>query len=413
MKQVLIIDAPDLLRDFIRDKLVSEQIEVHEATGRRDAFSKLVSELPDLVIIDVPESTLELIDFLKKKQENPNAKTIPAIILGPIVPKERLAILASLGVVKYFNKPIRFDVFFESVGRILRITFLIDTTPCILEVHLNNNIIFIEIARGLNREKISLLRFKIAEIIDANALVNPKAVVMMTDFELSFIDGANLELLFDNLIADTRLAKKNIKILSLNTFTKQLIGGHPQYKGIDVVSSLSDVLASLVGEDADDNADLVTNKILSASEDANLGSVEMRFQSESGSGKSEAKVFENVRVAVVDDETPVLQMLTDAFKNVNAKVNQYADGQTFLAACSSIFFDLVILDIMMPGVNGFEVLKSLAQKKYAGSVLVYSKVTQREAVLQAMQLGAKGYMVKPQTPEAIIKKSIETLNSRT
>ena len=410
MKQVLIIDVRDFLRDFIKDKLGSEQITVHEVTGRHDAFLKLISVLPDLVIIDVVEDTLELVDFLKKKHESPNAKIIPVIILGPIISKEQLAVLAQLGVVRYFNKPIRFDIFFESVGKILKTIFFIDTTPCILNVHINNDIIFIEIARGLNREKISLLKLKIAEIITANSIDTPKAVVMMTDIELSFIDGADLELLFDNIIADARLQKRNIKVLSHNEFIRQFITGHLQYSEIEVAASISDVLVSLVGGGAADDTELVIDKILSASEGADLGSVEMRFESETGS--TAEKTLEAVKVAVVDDEAPVREMLAEAFTKAKAAVSQYADGQAFLGAAATTVFDLVILDIVMPRLNGIEVLKNLLQSKYSAKVLIYSKITQREAVMQTMKLGAKGYMVKPQTPETIIKKAVQTLSSR-
>jgi DNA-binding response OmpR family regulator len=410
MKQVLIIDARDFLRDFIKDKLISGQVTVHEVTGWRDAVSKLVSILPDLVIVDVVEDTLELTDFLKKKHINPNAKMIPVIILGPVIAKEQLAVLAQLGVVRYFNKPIRFDIFFESVGKILKTLFFIDTTPCIFNVHINNDIIFIEIARGLNREKISLLRLKISEIITANSIENPKAVVMMTDIKLSFIDGANLELLFDNLITDQRLQKRNIKVLAHSEFVRQFIMGHPQYSEIEIASDISNVLVSLVGGGAADDVDLVINKILSASEGADLGSVEMRFESESGN--AEEKTLETFKVAVVDDEAPVREMLSKALTNAKAAVSQYADGQAFLGAAATTLFDLVILDIVMPRLNGIEVLKNLLLRKYKGKVLIYSKITQREAVMQTMKLGAKGYMVKPQTSETIIKKAIQILENR-
>ena len=410
MKQVLIIDARDFLRDFIKDKLVSGQITVHEVTGWRDAFSKLVSILPDLIIVDVGEDTVELEDFLKKKHENPNAKMIPAIILGPVISKDQLAMLAQWSVIRYFNKPIRFDIFFESVGKILKTIFFIDTTPCILNVHINNDIIFIELARGLNREKISLLRLKISEIITANSIDNPKAVIMMTGIELSFIDGSNLELLFDNVIADQRLQKSNIKILSHNEFVRQFIMGHSQYSEIEVVGSITDVIGALVGGGAADDTDLVIDKILSASEGADLGSVEMRFGSETGS--TDTQILEAVKVAVVDDEAPVREMLVKAFTKAKAAVSQYTDGQVFLAAAATTLFDLVILDIVMPRLNGIEVLKNLSQRKYQGKVLIYSKITQREAVMQTMKLGAKGYMVKPQTPETIIKKAAQTLASR-
>ena len=51
MKKVLIIDAPPLFREFLKEKLTIEKIDVDIAHGNRDAFTKLVSTLPDLVVV--------------------------------------------------------------------------------------------------------------------------------------------------------------------------------------------------------------------------------------------------------------------------------------------------------------------------------------------------------------------------
>ena len=207
MKKVLIIDAPPLFREFLKEKLHAEKIDVDIAQGNRDAFTKLLSSLPDLVIVNSPDNFDDLLDFLDKKRADPNASKIPTILTGPVLEVEQLRLLPKYNVIKYFNKPVKFDIFFESIGRLLRTNFPLDTTPCILELHLNDNIIFVEIAQGLNRDKLALLKYRISEMIDDNHLNSPKLVLMMTDLSLSFVDGANLEFLLDNIIADSRLQK--------------------------------------------------------------------------------------------------------------------------------------------------------------------------------------------------------------
>jgi DNA-binding NarL/FixJ family response regulator len=398
MKRVLVIDAHGIFKDFIRNKLVADKIEVQEVYGRREAFSKLASELPDLIIIDTHETTLELIDFLRIKQENPNAKKIPVIVLGIEISTDKLRPLAQLNVVKYFSRPIKFDLLLDVLHKILQTDFLLDTTPCAIDIHLNNDIIFIEIADGLNYDKIVLLRFKITEIIDANGLIAPKIAVTLAGFEFSFIDGYNLELLFDSLIADKRVAKGSIKIISPDPFIRQLVAGHPQYNGIEAVPQLSDAFPFLAGDAAG------AEGILSASENANAGSVEMRFRTEISAGEESPLV--NAKVAVVDDEPQAVQSIAEAFQNAGAVVSRYTDGQTFLD--SNTEFDVVILDVVMPRVTGLDVLKALLTRRCSSNVLVYSKLTRRDVVLQVMTLGAKGYMVKPQEPDAVLQKAIET-----
>ncbi len=414
MKQVLIIDAPPLFREFLKEKLSHEKVNVEIAHIKRDAFTKLVSSLPDLLIIDLSVSIREIIDFLAKKNEDPNASRIPVFMTGPIITQDQIALLSQFNVVKYFNKPIKFDVFFESIGRVLKTGFSIDTTPCILEIHLNNSIIFIEIAQGLNREKISLLKYRISEIIEQNNIAIPKIILMMTDLSLSFVDGANLEFLLDNVIADTRIQKKNIKILSLDSFTKELVKGHNQYDGIEVVTNLSNVLPALIDDTESSNiADLITEKVLTPTEDISPATVEMKFYSDSGVlDSSDKKINDNPHIAIVDDDQVTRTILQNTFKQLNAEISLFDSGSEFLMATNKHIFDLIILDIYMPGFSGFDILKTLHSKQYKSPIIVYSNATNKESVVQALSLGAKSYLVKPLKPEALLQKAIEVLHSR-
>ena len=414
MKQVLIIDAPPLFREFLKEKLSHEKVNVEIAHIKRDAFTKLVSSLPDLLIIDLSVSIREIIDFLTKKNEDPNASRIPVFMTGPIIAQDQISLLSQFNVVKYFNKPIKFDVFFESIGKVLKTGFSIDTTPCILEIHLNNNIIFIEIAQGLNREKISLLKYRISEIIEQNNITIPKIILMMTDLSLSFVDGANLEFLLDNVIADTRIQKKNIKILSLDSFTKELVRGHSQYDGIEVVTNLSNILPALIDNTESSNiADLITEKVLTPTEDISPATVEMKFYSDSGVlDSSDKKINDNPHIAIVDDDQVTRTILQNTFKQINAEISLFDSGSEFLMATNKHIFDLIILDIYMPGLSGFDILKTLHSKQYKTPIIIYSNATSKESVVQALSLGAKSYLVKPLKPEALLQKAIEVLHSR-
>ena len=73
-KQVLIINAAPMFREFVKEKLSSENVSVEIADGRLDAFSKMVRVIPDLIIIDVEESFEEVMDLLERKMSDPNAK---------------------------------------------------------------------------------------------------------------------------------------------------------------------------------------------------------------------------------------------------------------------------------------------------------------------------------------------------
>ncbi|MBP5792087.1 MAG: response regulator, partial [Spirochaetaceae bacterium] len=64
---------------------------------------------------------------------------------------------------------------------------------------------------------------------------------------------------------------------------------------------------------------------------------------------------------------------------------------------------------LMPGLNGFDILTALRDLEYPPVVIVYSSMSNRESVIQALSLGAKSYLIKPLKPEADVQKAQELL----
>lgn len=411
MKSVIIIDASPMFQEFLKDKLTNEGVSVTVATGQRDAFSKTLSILPDLIIIDFKDDFATFVDFLQRKQKDPNANKIPVIVAGPSLESHQISILVNAGVVKYFTKPIKFDVFFESVGQILRIPVSMDITPCVLDIHRNGNLIFIEIARNLNREKIALLKYKLAEIIETEKLTAPKIVLMMTDLDLTFVDTVNIELLLDNILSNSGVKKKNVKILSLDEFINDIIEGHEQYNGIEVAENLPQILNSIVDSNASISmSDLITDKILTPIRDHRGGSIETRFHSDLGVSQDEEKNGSTMRVALVDDDKVTTTLLAGAFSKIGATCDKYSSGAEFMIGIKKYKYTLVILDIFMPGISGIDILQRLRSESNVPPIIVYSQTTQKEAVMQAISLGAKRFIIKPQKPEELVQKAQEVLN---
>ena len=428
MKNVLIVDASPLFREFLKDKLSEEKITVSITSDKQDALIKINSILPDLVIIDIDEydDINYILELFQKFNADPNARRIPMIATGPNIDKSMIAAFAKFGIHKYFVKPIKFDVFFESIGRILHTAFPMDTTPCVLDIHRNNNIIFIEVAQGLNREKIALLKYKLSEVIDSNELDNPKIILMMTNLELSFVDGLNLELILDNILANQKVHAKNVKVLSFSSFTQELIDGHPQYDGIEVATDISQILNSLVDSTSTSRvSDLITDQILTNSDIGEEGSIEMRFSSDSlqeeetveisniMDNTSEEAGKNNVtpEIAVVDDDQVILKLCGAAFTQAGYKVDLYSSGIDFLANMGKKKYSAIILDILMPGVSGFDTLKRIQGLPNKPPIIIYSQAVRKDIVVQALSLGAKTFIVKPQKPEVLVRKVQEVLNA--
>ncbi|MBQ3671439.1 MAG: response regulator, partial [Treponema sp.] len=95
-----------------------------------------------------------------------------------------------------------------------------------------------------------------------------------------------------------------------------------------------------------------------------------------------------------------------------ASLDVYSTGADFLASYESKGYDILILDIFMPGFSGFDVLKALRERNSSISVIIYTQAMQKEAIVQALSLGAKAYLLKPQKPEAILQKVSEVLHAQ-
>lgn len=414
MKEVLLIDGSHLFREFLKEKLAEEQVHLENATGNRDAYTKIITMLPSLIIIEANDSlNSDIMDLLEKKRNDPNARRKPVILIGPKIERSKAATLAEYGVVKYFTKPIRFDVFFEAIGSILRQSFSFDETPCILDIHINGNLIFVEIARGLNREKLFLIKYKISEIITLHKLVNPKVILMLTNLQLSFVDGANLELLFDNITADERLSKRNIKVLSLDDFVADLIEGHPQYHGIEVAHNLQHILNSLVDGSRSSGTnitDFVSDKILMSEKGTDDGDAEIRFGEQTKD--TSASTGNLLKIAIVDDDVIVRKILQSTFSAISGDCSLYQNGTEFVKAIiSEQKFDLIILDLYINDMDGMSILRTLQKHNVMTPVIIYSQATQREMIFQAMSLGAKDFIEKPKKPEEILRRAVKVLHS--
>ena len=413
MKKVLIIDSHQLFRDFLKQKLSVDQIEVTLTQENRDSYPKMLTLLPNLVILDMGEDRVEEMAFLEKKLGDPNTASIPTIITGPSAEKSSIASLAKYGVIKYFAKPIQFDVFFEAIGKVLHIPLSMDTTPSVLDLHRNNSIIFIELAVGLNREKIALLQYKLTEMIETEEIESPKVLIMLTNLELTFVDGYNLEFLLDNVLACPKVHTKHVKILSLSPFLKDLLDGHEAYNGIEMSNNLPKVLNSLIDTTITSSvSDLITDRILTSSYlDEDSSSVETRFFSDTNSDPEALKAADGtvLNIAIIDADLKSLAMSKTAFEGYGANVSAYNSSQSFLADYEAEKFNLVVLDVVLPDNSGLNVLGHLRREYNAPPVIVYSPPLQREWVVKILQSGAKTYIVKPQKPNVLVQKSLSLL----
>ena len=111
---------------------------------------------------------------------------------------------------------------------------------------------------------------------------------------------------------------------------------------------------------------------------------------------------ERASILVVDDEETVRRSYSRILDELDCDAQAAVDGEQALHAMERHPFDVVLLDLRMPGAQGLEVLRTIKQRWPASEVVVITGYPTLESARQAMQLGACNYLAKPVGPEEVI-----------
>lgn len=107
------------------------------------------------------------------------------------------------------------------------------------------------------------------------------------------------------------------------------------------------------------------------------------------------------RVLVVDDEPVVMESFSRILRREGMKVECAASGDYGLELARKNRFDVVLLDLKLPDVDGMEVLRRLKQTRPGAVVIIVTGYPSVDSAIEAMKLGACDYVAKPFSPEDI------------
>ena len=102
-----------------------------------------------------------------------------------------------------------------------------------------------------------------------------------------------------------------------------------------------------------------------------------------------------MRILVVEDEKDLNNIITKHLKKNNFSVDSVFNGEEALEYLDYGTYDLIILDIMLPKVNGYEVIKKLRENKNEIAVLMLTARDSIEDKIKGLDLGADDYLIKP------------------
>lgn len=121
---------------------------------------------------------------------------------------------------------------------------------------------------------------------------------------------------------------------------------------------------------------------------------------------------EQGRVLVVDDEVPVRMLLSRMLTHKGYEVDSAADGREALDLAGGRLYDLAFTDIMMPGMNGIELVERLLECQPDLAVIMVTAVDDPNTARQAIELGAYGYIIKPFELNEILINALNALRRR-
>ncbi len=123
-------------------------------------------------------------------------------------------------------------------------------------------------------------------------------------------------------------------------------------------------------------------------------------------------VKKTIKVLIAEDEEVLLKMYLTKFKNEGFEVYGATNGEETLKLANEIKPDIVLLDVIMPLIDGFSVLKKIKENEKTKSipVLLLTNLSQESDMKEGLKLGAIDYLVKTNfTPAEVVKKVKEIL----
>lgn len=116
------------------------------------------------------------------------------------------------------------------------------------------------------------------------------------------------------------------------------------------------------------------------------------------------------KVLIIDDEKNIRLTLNQCLETVDYEVDTAVDGEHGLSKYKENKYDIVLLDMKMPGIDGMEVLRRIKAQEPMQNVIMITAHGTIETAVEAMKLGAIDYIRKPFTPDeirSILKRVLE------
>lgn len=170
------------------------------------------------------------------------------------------------------------DVLFKSISDLTGIPIKMDDTPSILEAHFNEDILFIEVAQGLNTEKIELLRYKLKELLNLYDVRSPRILLMMSNIPVAESTSRKVNRLLEIITENAQPNLNLIQVLTGAEGIRKIINTSLKFASLKIVDNLAAAMDNLIGLKPDSFAheDVVQEKLLRATDQKKRGRKQFR-----------------------------------------------------------------------------------------------------------------------------------------
>jgi DNA-binding response OmpR family regulator len=110
------------------------------------------------------------------------------------------------------------------------------------------------------------------------------------------------------------------------------------------------------------------------------------------------------RILIVEDEVDLALGVRDALQHAGFQAEAVHDGKAALGELREGRFDLCVLDLMLPGLNGLDLLRELRKERQDIRVLVLTALADEDDLLKGFEAGADDYMAKPFSPRELVAR---------
>lgn len=116
---------------------------------------------------------------------------------------------------------------------------------------------------------------------------------------------------------------------------------------------------------------------------------------------------EKKKILIIEDEKPLAHALLLKLSHEGFVVTTTESGKSGLEYLANEHFDLVLTDLILPGVDGFKVLETMKEQGLSVPVIVITNLNQEEDKKRAFDLGATGLFVKSNSPISLIVEGVK------